>query len=152
METVLAQLQDLGMAGAVALAGVGSALGSGAAGMAAVGAYKKCFSQNKKPPFMLMVLPGFPLTQTIYGFLLLLTLRGLVTQGVYAWSFGVLGGIAMGFSAMMQGRTAAAACDALAEKEDGLTNYIVILGIIETVALFVMVFFMISAGAIAQQN
>lgn len=147
--TVLDQLKDLGMAGSVAFAALGSALGAGAAGMAAVGAYKKCFAQNKKPPFMLMVLPGFPLSQTIYGFLLLLTLKSLVAQGVYGWSFGILGGLAMGISAMMQGKTAAAACDALAEKEDGLSSYIVILGIIETVALFVMVFFMISASAIA---
>ncbi|HSA31654.1 MAG TPA: V-type ATP synthase subunit K, partial [Candidatus Omnitrophota bacterium] len=121
----------------------------GYAGMAAVGAWKKCYAQGKAAPFLLLAFVGAPLTQTIYGFLLLLTLRGLVAQGVYAWGFGIFGGLALGVSAMMQGKAAASACDALAETGKGFTNYMIVLGIIETVALFVMVFFMISANAIA---
>ena len=147
--TVLLQLKDLGIAGAVAFAALGSAFGTGAAGMAAVGAWKKCYAQSRTAPFLLLAFVGAPLTQTIYGFLLLLTLKGLVAQGVYAWSFGLFGGLAMGASAMMQGKAAAGACDALAETGKGFVNYMIVLGIIETVALFVMVFFMISAGAIA---
>ncbi len=147
--TVLSQLQDLGIAGAVALAAIGSGLGTGIAGMAAVGAWKKCYAQSKAAPFLLLAFVGAPLTQTIYGFLLLLTLRGLVEKGVYAWAFGLLGGAAMGVSALMQGKAAAGACDALAETGKGFVNYMIVLGIIETVALFVMVFFMISANAIA---
>ncbi|HRZ40929.1 MAG TPA: V-type ATP synthase subunit K [Candidatus Omnitrophota bacterium] len=147
--TVLAQLKDLGISAAVALAAVGSGLGAGYAGMAAVGAWKKCYAQGKAAPFLLLAFVGAPLTQTIYGFLLLLTLRGLVAQGVYAWGFGIFGGLALGVSAMMQGKAAASACDALAETGKGFTNYMIVLGIIETVALFVMVFFMISANAIA---
>ncbi len=149
--TVLGQLKDLGIAGAVALAAVGSGLGAGYAGMAAIGAWKKCYMQNKAAPFLLLAFVGAPLTQTIYGFLLLLTLRGLVEQGVYAWAFGLLGGAALGVSAMMQGKAAAGACDALAETGKGFANYMIVLGVIETVALFVMVFFMISANAIAPQ-
>lgn len=150
--TVLAQFKDLGIAGAVAFAAFGSALGTGAAGMAAVGAWKKCYAQSKTAPFLLLAFVGAPLTQTIYGFLLLLTLRDLVAQGVYAWGFGLLGGLAMGASAMMQGKAAAGACDALAETGKGFVNYMIVLGIIETVALFVMVFFMISVGAITPQG
>ena len=48
----------------------------------------------------------------------------------------------MGASAMMQGKAAAGACDSLAETGKGATNYIIALGIVETVALFVMVFLM----------
>ena len=55
---------------------------------------------------------------------------------------GILGGIAMGFSAMFQGRAGAAASDALAETGKGFGNYIMVLGLVETVALFVMVFLM----------
>lgn len=43
---------------------------------------------------------------------------------------------------MMQGKAAAGACDSLAETGKGATNYIIALGIIETVALFVMAFLM----------
>ena len=48
----------------------------------------------------------------------------------------------MGFSSWMQGKAAAGAADAYAETGKGFGNYIMVLGIIETVALFVMVFLM----------
>jgi V/A-type H+-transporting ATPase subunit K len=53
---------------------------------------------------------------------------------------GLFGGIAMGLSAWYQGIIGAAASDALAETGKGFGNYLMALGIIETVALFVMVF------------
>lgn len=53
---------------------------------------------------------------------------------------GVLGGLAIGLSAYMQGKAAAAACDALAETGKGTANYFIVIGIVETVALFTLVF------------
>jgi V/A-type H+-transporting ATPase subunit K len=53
---------------------------------------------------------------------------------------GVLGGMAMGVSAWMQGKAGAGASDALAETGKGIANYLMVLGVIETVALFVLVF------------
>ena len=38
------------MGASVSLAAVGSALGTGTAGMAVVGAWKKCYAQNRKAP------------------------------------------------------------------------------------------------------
>ncbi|MBN1296996.1 V-type ATP synthase subunit K, partial [bacterium] len=49
-------------------------------------------------------------------------------------------GLAMGVSAWMQGRAAAGACDSFAETGKGFTNDLMVLGIIETTALFVMAF------------
>ena len=43
---------------------------------------------------------------------------------------------------MMQGKAGASASDALAETGKGFTNYIMVVGLIETVALFAMVFLM----------
>ena len=54
----------------------------------------------------------------------------------------LLGGVAIGFSAFMQGKAGARASDALAETGKGFGNYIMVLGVIETVALFTMVFCM----------
>jgi len=59
--------KDLGVAAALGLAATGSALGTGAAAMSAVGAMKKCFVQNKNVPFVLFLAPvwtprGIPLT------------------------------------------------------------------------------------------
>ena len=44
---------------------------------------------------------------------------------------------------------AAAACDAQGETGQGLTNYFGALGIVETVAIFTMVFTIIALGKIA---
>lgn len=134
----------IGIGAALAFAAIGSALGAGAAGMAAVGAWKKCFALNKPAPFMLVAFVGAPLTQTIYGFILMNTLRTAadkIDPGLLL-GVGVLGGIAMGFSAWLQGKAGACASDALAETGKGFGNYIMVLGLIETVALFVMVFMM----------
>ena len=46
-------------------------IGIGAAGQAAIGAWKRCYMNNKPAPFILTVFAGAPLTQTIYGFLLM---------------------------------------------------------------------------------
>jgi V/A-type H+/Na+-transporting ATPase subunit K len=138
----------IGVGAVLAFAAMGSALGAGAAGMAAVGAWKKCFIQNRPAPFLLVAFVGAPLTQTIYGFILMNTLLGAAENadpGLLLGA-GVLGGIAMGFSAWLQGRAGASASDALAETGKGFGNYIMVLGLIETVALFVMVFLMAAIG------
>jgi V/A-type H+-transporting ATPase subunit K len=137
-------IEGLGDMGAsLSLAAAGSALGTGAAGMATLGAWKKCFVQNKPVPFILMAFVGAPLSQTIYGLILRNAIQTAnLPPEAYPWQlvYGLLGGLAMGFSAWMQGRAGANAADAYAETGKGFGNYIMILGIIETVALFVMVF------------
>lgn len=132
----------IGVAGALAFAAIGSALGMGAAGMAAVGGWKKCFAQNKPAPFTLVIFAGAPLTQTIYGFILMnrLTIAAETMDPGLLLGAGVLGGIAMGFSAWFQGKAGASASDAMADTGKGFVNYILVVGLIETVALFVMVF------------
>ncbi len=129
---------------AIGFAAVGSALGCGAAGAAAVGAWKKCFMQNKQAPFQLAVFAGAPLSQTIYGMILMFIIIGKAETSYANWALflimGVVGGIGMGASAWMQGKAGAGSCDAFAETEKGFTNYLMALGIIETVAIFVMAF------------
>ena len=137
---VLVQFKDLGVAAALGLSAVGSALGIGAAGMAAVGAWKKCYVRNKLAPFLLIVFIGAPLSQTIYGMILMNKIAEVAVKGVYLGSIGIFGGLAIGASAFYQGKIGAGGADALAETGKGFTNYLMALGIIETVALFVMVF------------
>ncbi len=143
METgILMQFKDLGVGAVLAFAAMGSALGSGAAGMAAVGAWKKAFAQNKAASFILVAFVGAPLTQTIYGMIVMNKIAEVAAKGSYMWAIGILCGIAMGLSALMQGKAGATAADAMGETNKGFGNYIVVLGIIETVALFVMAFSM----------
>ena len=140
MESVLVQFKDLGLATVLGLPAIGSAIGAGCAGMAAVGAWKKSFMQNKSASFMLVAFVGAPLTQTIYGMIVMNKMVEFANKGIYAWGVGIFCGIAMGMSAVMQGKAGACAADAMGETGKGFGNYIVVLGIIETVALFVMAF------------
>lgn len=133
----------LGVGAALAFAAIGSAFGMGKAGMATIGAWKKCFAQNKPAPFLLITFVGMPLTQTIYGFILMNSILGAADSSPWLrLGAGVFGGIAMAFSALFQGKAGAAASDAQAETGKGFGQYIMVVGLIETVALFVMVFLM----------
>lgn len=137
---MLEQFKDLGAVTALALSAIGSGLGAGVAGNAAIGAWKKNFLQNKQASFMIIAFVGAPLTQTIYGMILMNKIADLAAKSVYYWAVGIFAGAAMGVSAYMQGKAGAVASDAMGETGKGFGNYIVVLGVIETVALFVMAF------------
>ena len=142
----IASMGTIGAAIGVSLSAVGSALGTGAAGMAAVGAWKKCYAQSKMAPFLLVAFVGAPITQTFYGLIVMIKLSGLAAAGsaypgLIGW--GLFAGLAIGMSAWMQGKTGAAASDALAETGQGFANYLIALGVIESVALFMMIFVLI---------
>ncbi len=129
----------------LALGAVGSALGIGVAGMAAVGAWKKAFAANKAAPFILVAFVGAPLSQTIYGMILRNAIQAAnmpPESYPYQILLGAVCGLAIGMSAFFQGKIGAKAADALAETGKGFGNYIMVVGVIETVALFVMVFAM----------
>ena len=158
------------VAGAIAcmgLAGAGSAFGTGFASAAAVGAWKKCYAANKPAPFLLLSFVGAPITQTLYGMILMFLMLGKVAlekdaegvvtgikatvstgSGLPVLVAGIFAGLAIGLSALFQGRAGAAACDAQAETNQGFTNYLAALGIVETVAIFAMVFALIALGSI----
>ena len=136
----LAQFKDLGLAAVLGLSAVGSGWGAGVAGMAAIGAWKKAFSQNKQASFAMLAFVGAPLTQTIYGMIIMNRLAGIADKGQFMWGVGILGGLAIGVSALWQGKCAAVACDAFGETGKGFGNYMIVLGITETVALFVLAF------------
>jgi len=137
---------DLGAITSMALAAVGSGMGAGVAGMATVGAWKKAFAQNKAASFIMLAFVGAPLTQTIYGIIIMNRILEFSAKGMYLWSVGIFSGLAMGVSAYFQGKAGAVAADALGETGKGFGNYIAVLGIIETVALFVMVFALTMLG------
>ena len=126
-------IEFIGMACALGLSAMGSAFGSGFAAQASVGAWKKCYANGKPAPFIMVAFSGAPLTQTIYGFLLMNFIRSAVEAGIFA-------GLAIGLSAFFQGKVAAASADALGETGKGTANFFIVIGIIETVALFTLVF------------
>lgn len=136
----------LGAAICMGIAAIGSAIGIGIAGQGAIGAWKRCYMNNKPAPFILTVFAGAPLTQTIYGFLLMsIKLKTLGTENPgMALGLGIASGLAMCFSAIAQGKAGAAGSDALGETGKGFAQYIMVVGLCESVALFAMVFSMIA--------
>jgi V/A-type H+/Na+-transporting ATPase subunit K len=140
----------IGIGASFAIAAFGSALGTGVAAQSAVGAWKRAYMQNKPASFLLVAFTGFPLSQTFYGLILMNTIvasmNNLASGAILG--IGVFGGMAIGASAYLQGVAAASACDAFGETGKGFANYVLVLGIIESVALLAMVFLMNTIGAI----
>jgi len=150
METgALIQFKDLGLGLVLGLSALGSGAGSGVAGMAAIGAWKKNFNQNKNASFLLVALVAAPLTQTLYGNIVMTKMIELANQGHYLWGIGAFSGVAIGLSAYWQGKCAACACDAMGETGKGFGNYLAVLGMTETVAILVMVFTLIILGKLS---
>jgi V/A-type H+/Na+-transporting ATPase subunit K len=140
---------QLSLALAFGLGTAGSALGIGAVGQAAAGAWAKEAQAGRKLSFTYIILLGMPLSQTLYGFILMLVgfAPRVADPAVNAASGGVLlsaslaGGLALMFSAWMQGRIGASACRALSEADgQGLAFMIIAMGIAETTGLFGFVF------------
>lgn len=144
VDPVVVSLGKMGAACAQSLSALGSALGIMTAGMAAIGAWKKCHLQNRPAPLLQFVIfTGAPITQTFYGMIVTrqlteLALGGAAMPSLLLW--GIMAGLAIGASAWGQGRIGASAADAFAETGQGFTNHLIALGIIESVAIFVMIF------------
>ena len=131
----------------------GSALGIGAAAQAAAGAWAKQAKAGKPLNFSYIILTGMPLSQTIYGFILMLVgISPLVTgeNSVIAThpgtllGIGIAGGLAEFASAWVQGIIGAAGCRSISEGQGkGLVFIIIAMGIVETVGLFGFVFLLL---------
>ena len=136
-------LAYIGMACALCFSAIGSGFGAGIASQAAVGAWKKCYAQGMPAPFIMVAFAGAPLTQTIYGFLLMNFIRSAIEGGtnpMLCFFVGLLGGTSMGLSAFFQGKVSACSADSLGETGKGTANYFIVIGLVETVALFTLVF------------
>ena len=89
---VMVQFKDLGLGLVLALSACGSGIGAGVAGMSAIGAWKKNYAQNKAASFMLVAFVGAPLTQTIYGMIVMNKMYELAARGQYLWGIGAFAG------------------------------------------------------------
>jgi V/A-type H+-transporting ATPase subunit K len=95
----------------------------------------------------LLVFVGAPLTEVFYGYILLRQMMGVTVTADNAGlilGMGIGSGIAIGFVGTAEGWIGASGADALTDTGKGFANYIAVMGICETVALFVMVLTMIS--------
>ena len=143
---------NLGLIGAgvvMGLSAIGSGLGIGIASQAVIGAWKRCYMADKPVPMTLLAFGGAPLTQTFYGYILgFLFLKPAALRnpelGPLYLGIGIASGLAICFSAIAQGQAGAAGADATGATGKGFVNYMMLVGICETVAIFAMVLSMIS--------
>jgi len=137
-------LSALGIAGSFGLSAIGAAIGMAMNGPATIGAWKKCYVQKRPAPFILVVFASTCLTNVIYGFITMTVLLQKFQAGVIdptmLFTLGVGAGICIGAVAITQAMCSAAASDAYAETGQGFGNYLMVVGIAETISLFAMVF------------
>jgi V/A-type H+-transporting ATPase subunit K len=146
-------LGQLGAGLAVGMAAVGSSIGAGAAGMAAAGAWAKDAKAGKPLRFIYVICVAAPITQTIYGFLVMNQMADKLPQAATAGGLLFIIGVATGLgemlSAWVQGLIGAAGCRMLSESDGkGFAFVLIALGIAETVGIFTMVFMSILLRAI----
>lgn len=143
IETMKA-LGQIGAFSALTITALGSSLGTGTAGCSAIGAWKKCFQQNKMAPFQLVIFGGAPLSQPIYAMILMVLLNAQAIARPIYWplylTLGISAGVAMGLSSWLQGIAGASACDSFGETSKGFVNDLMIIGIIETISIFILAF------------
>ena len=143
---------NLGLIGAgvvMGLSAVGSSIGIGIASQAVIGAWKRCYFNDAPIPMTLLAFGGAPLTQTFYGYILgFLFLKPAALAkpelGPLYLGIGIASGLAICFSAIAQGQAGAAGADATGATGKGFVNYMMLVGICETIAIFAMVLSMIS--------
>jgi V/A-type H+-transporting ATPase subunit K len=73
-------------------------------------------------------------------------MKGSSADPTFLFGLGIASGIVMAVSAYFQGKAGAAGADALAETGKGFSQYITVVGLCETVALFALVFSMVALG------
>lgn len=138
-------LGQIGIALALGLGALGSALGIGSAGMAAAGAWAKEGRAGKRLNFTYIILAAMPMSQTLYGMIVMLQLANLEPALVAAnagriLSIGLAAGLGELFSAWMQGVIGAAGVRSLSESEGkGFAFIIICMGLAETVGILTFV-------------
>lgn len=130
----------------MALGATGSAIGCMIAGSALAGA----MTRTKENHGGLIAMSAAPSSQTIYGLVLMMTLKDVKLQpGASTAVFlavGVLCGVAIMMSAIMQGRCCAAGIRATVEEKSVYGKCWIPVGVTESFAVFAMVFGMIALG------
>ena len=126
----------LGLGLVLALAGIGSAIGTTTAGNAAEGALKK----NPKASGSYMVLSALPATQGIYGFVAFFMMLGKVAEsGALVFGIGVSVGLVCMLSAIRQGQVCANGIVGVSQGHNVFTNTLIYAALPEFYAILGLV-------------
>lgn len=146
MEQIIQLLGWIGIYAPVALGAIGSIIGCARAGQAACGAMLETESGYGR----YVGVSAMPSSQTIYGIVVMLTLRREVTQesapGLFA--IGVLAGLALMASAIYQGYCCASSINVSKSKTEVFGLSIAPAAVVEGFAVFAFVFALVLVGAL----
>lgn len=142
-----ALLGYVGCAWAVGIPAIGSSIGCWIAGAASHGVMAKVDEGHGK----FIGMSAAPSSQTIYGIVLMFVLLGKIPtgKGLAIFAIGLFCGLAICISAIYQGKVAASGILASSKKPEIFGKCFAAVGIIESFALFAMVFGLIIAGNIS---
>ncbi|MBP5667631.1 MAG: ATPase [Salinivirgaceae bacterium] len=129
----------LGLGLVLALAGIGSAIGTSSAGNAAEGGLKK----RPEASGNFMVLSALPATQGIYGFVAFFMLLGKLqadaSQGLVIFGIGLCVGAVCLISAIRQGQVCANGIVGISQGHDVFTNTLIYAALPEFYAILGLV-------------
>ena len=126
----------LGLGLVLALAGIGSSIGTTIAGNAAEGALKR----KPEGSGSYMVLSALPATQGIYGFVAFFMLMGRVaTDGLAVFGIGLSVGLVCMLSAIRQGQVCANGIVGVSQGHDVFTNTLIYAALPEFYAILGLV-------------
>ena len=127
----------IGLACMLALAGIGSSIGTTIAGNAAEGALKK----NPEKSSSYMILSAMPATQGLYGFVAFLMWIGkdFAAQGVTLFAVGIAVGVVCLFSAIRQGQVCANGIIGISHGHDVQTNTMIYAAFPEFYAILALI-------------
>lgn len=130
----------VGPAIVMALGCLGSSIGCGIAGMASHGVMTRVDEGHGK----FIALSAIPASQSIYGFILMIMMKGAITAGTLsplsALGIGFFVGLAIMASSIFQGRCCVTAIQASAKQPSVYGKTFAAVGIVESFALFAFVF------------
>jgi V/A-type H+-transporting ATPase subunit K len=130
----------IGPALALGLSAIGSSIGCGIAGMASHAVMSRVEEGHGK----FIGMAAAPSSQSIYGFILMLLMSKAIAAGtlapISAIGIGAAAGTAIMFSAIWQGKVAATGIQASAKNPAIFGKCFAAVGIIESFALFALVF------------
>ncbi len=126
----------LGLGLVLALSGIGSAIGTTAAGNAAEGALKK----KPEASGSYMVLSALPATQGIYGFVaFFMMLSKVATEGTMVFGIGLSVGLVCMISAIRQGQVCANGIIGISQGHNVFTNTLIYAALPEFYAILGLV-------------
>ena len=146
MEPIVIALGWIGIFAPCALGAVGSIIGCARGGHAACGAMLETETGHGR----YVGVSALPSSQTVYGIVVMLTLNRTVgvenAPGMFA--IGVLSGVTMMLSAMMQGSLCASAITVTKSKPEVFGLSIAPAAVVEGFAVFAFVFALVLAGSL----